>query len=106
VSKTNLNLLKYSFFNFSFSFLCSMSWLSTKREHVFLPVFTVGCHRYFESLGHYSCSTFRSSFYRRELVKFMCKCIQLPLRIQGCKCKKVILLPEFAGKLCRKYARI
>jgi len=35
VPKTNLSLFKYSFFNFSFSFLCSVSWLSSIPSYLF-----------------------------------------------------------------------
>ena len=34
VPKTNLNLLKYSFFNLSFSFLSSMLWLSSIPKYL------------------------------------------------------------------------
>ena len=35
VPKTNLSPLQYSFFKFSFSFLCSMSWLSSMATHLY-----------------------------------------------------------------------
>ena len=38
VPEINLNLLKYSFFNFSFSFLCSMSWLCSMPKYVYASV--------------------------------------------------------------------
>ena len=35
VPKTNLSFLQYSFLNFPFSFLCSMSWLSSMPKHLY-----------------------------------------------------------------------
>ena len=60
VPKTSLNLLKYSFFSFSFSFLCCISKLSSIRKYLY-PFLGSGyfyyCYYYYYSRLTYCFST-------------------------------------------------